>query len=42
MFFTLDKAKNLPCIFNNWAVFYNGESIIGLFFIMENLKQLIF
>lgn len=22
---TLEKAKNLPCIFNNWAVFYNGE-----------------
>ena len=22
---TLEKSKNLPCIFNNWAVFYNGE-----------------
>jgi len=22
---TLDKAKNLPCIFNNCAVFYHGE-----------------
>ncbi len=22
---TLEKAKNLPCIFNNWAVFLNGE-----------------
>ncbi|MEG1526777.1 MAG: GNAT family N-acetyltransferase [Erysipelotrichaceae bacterium] len=22
---TLEKAKNLPCIFNNWAVFYNGN-----------------
>lgn len=22
---TLEKAKNLPCIFNNWAVFYNGQ-----------------
>lgn len=22
---TLEKAKNLPCVFNNWAVFYNGE-----------------
>ena len=21
---TLEKAKALPCIFNNWAVFYNG------------------
>ncbi|WP_229711537.1 YoaP domain-containing protein [Pectinatus frisingensis] len=22
---TLEKSKNLPCIFNNWAVFYNGK-----------------
>lgn len=22
---TLEKAKNLPCVFNNWAVFYNGK-----------------
>lgn len=22
---TLQKAKSLPCIFNNWAVFYNGR-----------------
>lgn len=22
---TLEKAKSLPCIFNNWAVFYNGK-----------------
>lgn len=22
---TLEKAKNLPCVFNNWAVFYHGE-----------------
>lgn len=22
---SLDKAKNLPCVFNNWAVFYNGK-----------------
>ena len=21
---TLKQAKNLPCVFNNWAVFYNG------------------
>ncbi|MBD9180241.1 MAG: GNAT family N-acetyltransferase [Odoribacter splanchnicus] len=21
---TLEKAKQIPCIFNNWAVFYNG------------------
>ncbi len=22
---TLEKAKSLPCIFNNWAVFYDGK-----------------
>lgn len=22
---TLQKAKNLPCVFNNWAVFYKGN-----------------
>lgn len=22
---TLEKAKNLPCVFNNWAVFYKGR-----------------
>ena len=24
---TLEKAKNLPCVFNNWAVFYNGKFV---------------
>ena len=22
---TLEKAKNLPCVFNNWAIFYQGK-----------------
>ena len=22
---TLQKAKELPCVFNNWAVFYKGK-----------------
>lgn len=22
---SLEKAKSVPCIFNNWAVFYNGK-----------------
>ena len=22
---SLEKAKNLPCVFNNWAVFLNGK-----------------
>ncbi len=24
---TLEKAKNVPCIFNNWANFYKGEFV---------------
>lgn len=24
---TLQKAKNLPCVFNNWAVFYGGKFV---------------
>ena len=22
---TLEKAKAVPCVFNNWAVFYKGK-----------------
>ena len=22
---TLEKAKHLPCVFQNWAVFYKGK-----------------
>ena len=24
---TLEKAKNLPCVFNNWALLYNGKFV---------------
>ena len=24
---TLQKAKELPCVFNNWAVFYGGRFV---------------
>ena len=24
---TLEQAKTLPCVFNNWAVFYNGKFV---------------
>lgn len=41
---TLEKAKNLPCIFNNWAVFYNGEyktnCILNETFLKKNLPLL--
>ena len=24
---SLEKAKSLPCVFNNWAVFYGGKFV---------------
>ena len=24
---TLEKAKALPCVFNNWAAFYGGKFV---------------
>ena len=24
---SLEKAKSLPCVFNNWAVFYGGRFV---------------
>lgn len=24
---TLQKAKELPCVFNNWGVFYKGKFV---------------
>ena len=24
---SLEKAKNVPCVFNNWANFYKGEFV---------------
>lgn len=38
---SIDKAKNVPCIFNNWAVFYKGK-FEGLHLLNENqLKKLV-
>ncbi len=38
---TLEKAKKLPCIFNNWGVFYNGK-FEGVQLLNENaLKKLL-
>ncbi|WP_041139822.1 GNAT family N-acetyltransferase [Beduini massiliensis] len=40
---TLEKAKALPCVFNNWAVFYNGEfktvNLIDAAYIKRILKK---
>ncbi len=38
---TLEKAKNVPCIFNNWANFYNGEFISNTILNANSFEKLI-
>jgi GNAT superfamily N-acetyltransferase len=39
---TLQKAKDLPCVFNNWAVFYKGSfETVNLVLDVENLKRIL-
>lgn len=39
---TLQKAKELPCVFNNWAVFYNGHfETVNLLLDVERLKRIL-
>ena len=38
---TLEKAKNAPCIFNNWANFYNGEFISNTILNASALEKLL-
>lgn len=39
---TLEKAKALPCVFNNWAVFYNGKfETVNLLLDMGNLQRIL-
>lgn len=38
---SLEKAKNVPCIFNNWANFYKGEFISNTILNVNSLKKLI-
>ena len=38
---TLEKAKNVPCIFNNWANFYKGEFISNTILNSNSIKKLI-
>jgi len=39
---TLHKAKNLPCVFNNWAVFYKGNfATVNLLLDIEALKRIL-
>ena len=40
---TLQKAKELPCVFNNWAVFYQGKfetvNLVDVGYVKRLLKQ---
>jgi ribosomal protein S18 acetylase RimI-like enzyme len=38
---SLEKAKQLPCLFNNWAVFYNGKFETVHLLNAKSLKKLI-
>ncbi|NDV82709.1 GNAT family N-acetyltransferase [Bacteroides sp. 51] len=38
---TLQKAKNLPCVFNNWAVFYKGNFETVNLLDVEYLKRIL-
>ena len=38
---TLEKAKNAPCIFNNWANFYKGEFISNTILNANALEKII-
>ena len=39
---TLQKAKELPCVFNNWGVFYKGNfETVNLLLDVANLKRIL-
>lgn len=38
---TLEKAKNVPCIFNNWANFYKGKFISNTILNVNSFEKLI-
>ncbi|MGN0604736.1 MAG: GNAT family N-acetyltransferase [Oscillospiraceae bacterium] len=38
---TLEKAKNAPCVFNNWANFYKGEFVSNTILNANSFKKLI-
>lgn len=38
---TLEKAKNVPCVFNNWANFYNSKFISNTILNANSLQKLI-
>jgi hypothetical protein len=39
---TLQKAKGLPCVFNNWAVFYKGNfETVNVLLDVDYLKRIL-
>ena len=38
---TLEKAKSLPCVFNNWAAFYQGRFVTVNLLDAAALKRLL-
>ena len=38
---SLEKAKNAPCIFNNWANFYNGKFVSNTILNANSFEKLI-
>ena len=38
---TLEKAKNVPCVFNNWANFYKGKFISNTILNAKALEKLL-
>lgn len=38
---TLEKAKSVPCVFNNWAVFHKGQFVSNLLLNENALKKLL-
>ncbi len=38
---TLQKAKELPCVFNNWAVFHKGNFVTVNLLNVDNLKKIL-
>lgn len=38
---TLDKAKNVPCIFNNWAIFKDGKFLSNTLLNKNSVSKLI-
>lgn len=38
---SLEKAKNAPCVFNNWANFYQGKFISNTILNTNSFKKLI-